>query len=222
MVYVYVNSLYFLSPIIIRIKNSVSNKSFCIGAFVWLIVACISQSTSSYKVSYSFGVIFSFLGFFLIGNVIYENFRNINLVFSVAFLSFSIGILISVFVIRNQMEISLYLANQYTSWFSPLIIIASILLFIGFANIKININLSKLSSATFLIYLFHTKVYLAIIAVIKRFLPQIARNTIVFTLSVAILAFLVSLVLSIIYLKIWNILERKLKWKEKWNKKCKV
>lgn len=69
--------LYFLVPIIIRIKKSISNRSYIIGSFIWLFVAMISQLTSTYSVSWAFGIIFSFVGYFLVGNVIYENMSRI-------------------------------------------------------------------------------------------------------------------------------------------------
>ena len=69
--------LYFLVPIVIRIKKSISNRSYIIGSFIWLFVAMISQLTSTYSVSWAFGIIFSFVGYFLVGNVIYENMSRI-------------------------------------------------------------------------------------------------------------------------------------------------
>lgn len=50
--------LYFLVPIVIRIKKSISNRSYIIGSFIWLFVAMISQLTSTYSVSWAFGIFF--------------------------------------------------------------------------------------------------------------------------------------------------------------------
>ena len=67
--------LYIFVPIIIRVKESVSNKSYCIAAVIWLVFSVLNQLTTAYKLSYAFGVIFSYMGYFLVGNVIYENLR---------------------------------------------------------------------------------------------------------------------------------------------------
>lgn len=34
--------LYFVAPIIIRIKDTISNKQYCIGSVIWMIIACVS------------------------------------------------------------------------------------------------------------------------------------------------------------------------------------
>lgn len=214
--------LYFLAPIIIRIRATISNKTYCIVSIIWLVIACISQSTSTYQVSYSFGVVFAFLAFFLIGNVIYENCRKMKKFFSVIFVFGAICVFTLTYVIRCRTGFSLYVVNPYTSWFSPLIVVASILLFIGFANMRVDINCSKLSSTTFIIYLFHTKVYLAVIALFKRLIPQITNHITIFTLIVSAVALAISFLLSVVYLRIWNWLEKKLNWKEKWNQKFNI
>lgn len=201
--------LYFLVPIIIRVKDTVSKKSYCIGSFVWLFVACISQFTSTYKVSYSFGVIFAFVGYFLIGNVIYENCKNIKPLLVIFCLIISLLLFIFTFFFRIYTGFSLYTIDAYVNWFSPTIVIASLLLFISFANIKIKYNLSKVSSLTFIIYLFHTEVYLSIIAVINKIIPVFSEYIIIYTFLVTIIAFFISSILSVIYLKIWNYFEHK-------------
>ncbi len=211
--------LYFLAPIIIRIKRTISNKCYIIGSVIWMIIACISQSSSTYKVSYSFGVIFSFLGYFLIGNVIYENLRNLKFIFSLGFILISVGTFSLVFILRAYTGYSMYVSDQYINWFSPLIIIASVLLFIGFTSLKIKINLKKLSSTTYIVYLLHTKVYLTIIAIFNRFLPNISEYTFAFILFVSIFAFIISILLSFVYIKIWNYLDKKFLWKQKWYSK---
>lgn len=214
--------LYFLAPIIIRVKKMISKKSYCIGSIFWMIFACISQGTSTYNVSYSFGVVFSFLGYFLLGNVIYENIRNLRFKVSILFIISSIFIFIFVFLLRVYTGFWMYTVDPYINWFSPLIILASVLLFIGFDNIKIIINLSKISSKTYFIYLFHTRVYLILIGIFEMLFPQLTINPELYITIISLLTFFVSFLLSIVYLKIWSILERKFKWKEKLNSKFKL
>ncbi len=211
--------LYFLAPIIVRIKKTISNKSYIVGSVIWMVIACVSQSSSTYKVSYSFGVIFSFLGYFLIGNVIYENLRNLKFVFSLGSIFVSVGTFFLVYILRAYTGYSMYVTDPYINWFSPLIIIASVLLFIGFAGLKIKMNLEKLSSTTYIVYLFHTKVYLTIVLIFNRLVPNISEHTLVLILIVSILAFIISVLLSSLYIIIWTFLEKKFLWKEKWYSK---
>ena len=138
--------LYFLVPIVIRIKKSISNRSYIIGSFIWLFVAMISQLTSTYSVSWAFGIIFSFVGYFLVGNVIYENMSRIK--FKGLYFIFAIICYALLFVFRDSTLFIKHYENAYSSWFCPLIIIASICVFIAFSGIKIKINLGKLSGYT--------------------------------------------------------------------------
>lgn len=206
--------LYFLVPIIIRIKKSISNKCFCIGSFVWCLFAVISQATSTYNVSYSFGVVFSFVGFFLVGNVIRENMSDRKHPCIYFFLSFLLFII--VFILRSVTKYSKFTVNAYLSWFSPLILLASILLFIGFSNINIKINLQKFSSYTYIMYLLHTKVYLLIIKVFDKLIPPFRDSTEIFVVMVTISTFVISLICAAIYNKLWKYFENKYNWKNKW------
>lgn len=210
--------LYFLAPFIIRIKEMISNKCYCTGSIIWMIFSCISQGTSTYKVSYSFGVVFSFLGFFLIGNVVYENLRNIKKMYAILSIVVSFFVFIFTYLVRVFTGFWLYTVDPYINWFSPFVVIASILLFIGFANIKISINLSKLSSTTFLIYLFHTRVYLVLLGIIEYIIPN-TNEPMVLIIILTLLTFIISLILSTIYLHLWNYFEKKYLWKEKWKNK---
>ena len=133
--------LYFLVPIIIRINNTISKKCYTIGSFVWLLVAMISQLTSTYSVAWSFGIIFSFVGYFLVGNVIYENMSRIK--FKGLYFIFAIICYALLFVFRDSTLFIKHYENAYSSWFCPLIIISSICVFIAFSGIKIKINLGK-------------------------------------------------------------------------------
>lgn len=66
--------LYIAAPLIIRLKLSVGKERFRIITYILLIWAVISQATSSYKLAYDLGVVSAFLSYFMMGNVIYENF----------------------------------------------------------------------------------------------------------------------------------------------------
>lgn len=205
--------LYFLVPIIIRIKNTISKKCYTIGSFVWLLVAMISQLTSTYSVSWAFGIIFSFVGYFLVGNVIYENMSRIK--FKGLYFIFAIICYALLFVFRDSTLFIKHYENAYSSWFCPLIIISSICVFIAFSGIKIKINLGKLSGYTYVIYLLHTKVYIVLLKLFEKFIPSVTGNYIVYVAIVTILAFIISCVGAMVYDFLWSLLEKKFKLKEK-------
>lgn len=207
--------LYFLVPIVIRIKKSISNRSYIIGSFIWLFVAMISQLTSTYSVSWAFGIIFSFVGYFLVGNVIYENMSRIK--FKGLYFIFAVICYVLLFVCRGITGFSRFSIDAYSNWFSPLIIIASICVFIAFGGIKIKTNLGKLSGYTYVIYLLHTKVYIILLMLFEKFIPSVTGNYIVYIAIVTILAFIISCVGAMIYDSLWSLLEKKFNLKEKWN-----
>lgn len=207
--------LYFLVPIVIRIKKSISNRSYIIGSFIWLFVAMISQLTSTYSVSWAFGIIFSFVGYFLVGNVIYENMSRIK--FKGLYFIFAIISYVLLFVYRGITGFSRFSIDAYSNWFSPLIIIASICVFIAFGGIKIKTNLGKLSGYTYVIYLLHTNVYIVLYVLTRRMFPSLIEHYILCLIVIAMLTFIISCIGAMIYDSLWSLLEKKFNLKEKWN-----
>lgn len=127
--------LYFLVPVIIRIKETVKFRTYCVFAVCWMVLACISQATSVYSVSYSLGIIFSFVSYFVIGDIICEMQKKIKHPYICIVIS--LLLFVAEFVIRNCFNISLYLSSAYSSWFSPIVVLASLFLFMGFSYINI-------------------------------------------------------------------------------------
>lgn len=209
--------LYFLAPIIINVKKSVSDKSYCIFSFIWIVFAVISQISTSYSVSYSFGIVFSFLGYFLIGNVIYEHLPKKG--HGLIYILLSLICFLSVFVFRGVTKYSKFSVDAFSSWFSPMILIACVLLFLGFSNINIKANLKELSGNTYVIYLVHTKIYLLIMGVLDKFIPSFRNYTEIYVLVVTVFAFIISLICAKIYNWVWKYFEQKYKWKEKFFEK---
>lgn len=207
--------VYFLVPIVIRIKKSISNRSYIIGSFIWLFVAMISQLTSTYSVSWAFGIIFSFVGYFLVGNVIYENMSRIK--FKGLYFIFAVICYVLLFVYRGITGFSRFSIDAYSNWFSPLIIIASICVFIAFGGIKIKTNLGKLSGYTYVIYLLHTNVYIVLYVLTRRMFPSLIEHYILCLIVIAMLTFIISCIGAMIYDLLWSLLEKKFNLKEKWN-----
>lgn len=207
--------LYFLVPIVIRIKKSISNRSYIIGSFIWLFVAMISQLTSTYSVSWAFGIIFSFVGYFLVGNVIYENMSRIK--FKGLYFIFAVICYVLLFIHRGRGGYTDYCLDPYLNCFSPLMLIASVCVFIGFGGIKINIDLSRLSGYTYVLYLLHTNVYIVLYVLTRRMFPSLIKHYILCLIVIAMLTFIISCVGAMIYDSLWSLLEKKFNLKEKWN-----
>lgn len=118
---------------------------------------------------------------------------------------------------RGITGFSRFSIDAYSNWFSPLIIIASICVFIAFGGIKIKTNLGRLSGYTYVIYLLHTKVYIVLLMLFEKFIPSVTGNYIVYIAIVTILAFIISCVGAMVYDSLWSLLEKKFKLKEKYN-----
>lgn len=198
--------LYIFVPIIIRVKESVSNKSYCIAAVIWLVFSVLNQLTTAYKLSYAFGVIFSYMGYFIIGNVIYENLRGKKN--AVVFFILSMACFSVTFIYRYFTGSSYYSYSKYASFFVPFVMLGSLCIFIAFSNIKINRSFAKLSSRTFYIYMFHTVIYNTMLKVIKDRIPL---NPLIMTLLVTVVTFLLAWFASVIFMKIWSFCENKIK-----------
>ena len=70
--------LYILAPVVIRFKNSISEKSFYKITHVFLAFASISMWTSSFRLSWDVGRSFEYLGYFMVGYSIRKTSRKNN------------------------------------------------------------------------------------------------------------------------------------------------
>ncbi len=62
--------LYLITPFVIKLKQNISNNEFKMISIVLCIWACISQATSSQKTAYSIGIVFAYLGYYMLGSVL--------------------------------------------------------------------------------------------------------------------------------------------------------
>lgn len=189
--------LYIFVPVIILVKERISNRAFNIIAFVWLAFAVLFQSFSTYLISYSFGIVFAYMGYFLVGNVLYNQIKKDRNGW--IYIIVSIILLCTATLLRQVLNISIYAASPYVSFFSPLVTISSILFFIGFSKMRISISFGKLPIYTFYIYLFHTAVYEMILMIIKDI---IFVNPLINIFVVSFGTFIVSLLLSVVFSKL--------------------
>lgn len=200
--------LYILTPVIVRFKESVSARTYKTAAYVWLVFSIISQSTSTYKVAYSFGTICSYIGYYMVGNVIYEQKEKAKrpyLFLIAAFCTFGIT-----YCIRDYFQIRLYTLDAYASFFSPGVVVMSVLVFLFFDSITIKRNLAGLAGLTYYVYLFHTIIYILIFAVLGS---KYIVNELVTIAVVTCLTFILSFIAAGVFQKVWEIFMRRLRKK---------
>ena len=191
--------LYLFVPVVILIKERLSDIAFSIIAFIWLAFSVLFQSFSTYLISYSFGIVFAYMGYFLVGNVLYSRIKKHKNGW--IYIIVAIILLCTATMLRQVLNISVYTESPYVSFFSPLVTISSILFFLGFSKFRINISFGNLPLYTFYIYLFHTAVYEMIFMIIK---DRIFVNPLINIFVVSFVTFIVSLLISILFNKLQN------------------
>ena len=211
--------LYLLTPIVIRFKNSINKKYFSIISWIFLALSCISGFTSNHLLKWDIGFSFLYLGYFMIGYILKQKYENENKQNNVKGIIFIIlGILFQFINVPIQYNNAILgiTKSEFTlvGNFNPIILISAVLLFIGFSNIKIKKDLSKLSDLTFYIYIFHA----VIIDVFSKILILINKNininlnlnlNIVIFLHITVV-FMISYLCSVVWNKLWNIINYKI------------
>lgn len=158
--------LYLLAPIVVRFKESISYESFRTIAIIFLVIASLSAWTSGEVfLNWDVGQTFEYLGYFMIGYVIRKdskvnNLRGILLLIFWGMVGMTIALLryyISALHKLSFLEIS----YDLVSFVSPLIVIFSVLIFAGFAKLRIGYNrwIEKMAGISFTVYLFHAGVW---------------------------------------------------------------
>ena len=136
------------------------------------------------------------MGYYLVGNVLFEMAQKQKSKRAYLYFFLSLILFAVTYYIRRKYDISLYMLNQYTSFFSPLIVVASIFLFSGFSNIEINISLGQLPKLSFYVYLFHTFVYGRIFSLVGE---SLFVNEILTILIISVVTLVVSLIVAVVF-----------------------
>lgn len=206
--------LYVLVPIVMQFKNSIAEKTFYKVTFVFLAFASISMWTSSNKLSWDVGRSFEYLGYFMVGYSIRKisNKNNIK-----AILAVLAGILFEICAAGLEyQQLAAGIAENELKYgivepSSPLIVLASILIFYGFTVLDVRIDLVKLSGLTFWVYLIHVGVWYLISNVLKL----IKGNNIFSRMDGMIwipvfvaVVFAISYVLSRLYIWLWEKIDK--------------
>lgn len=200
--------IYILTPFIIRLKTVINDKVYIAFAFFMIVWATGSQAVSSQKTPYAIGVVFAYLSYYLMGDVIL-NFIHLKHK-SIFYFMVAITMYFLSFIAR-YIGVTYYLSNPYTNFFSPFVVVASLCIFAGVKEIDIKWNLSWLSKKTFYIFVFHSIINDILFGISDRMLG----NTFEFVqlLLITSATFVISLAIAIVYEKFWN---SRNAWKKKW------
>lgn len=209
--------VYLLTPFIVKLKTLLSWNTYRLFAVMMLIWAVVSQSASTQKLAYSIGVVVSFLGYYLTGDVIRseigkcaaESKKKIILCSSIVSL-----IAVGVTFWARAAGINYYIENWSISFFSPTVVLYSISVFIVFSAISKNggAGLYWLLKRTYFIYLFHTMIMMVLHYIIK----QRIGNELLAIAILIILTFVLSLLSALCFEKAWNFICMKFSIEEKW------
>ncbi len=148
--------IYLMLPFVAIIKKHIGNKGFCMFSLIYFVWAMVSKQLDTYSTSYSIGIVFGFMGFVLLGNVIDKEISANNkrgylcLVFGGLLLL--IDYMILFFYMKNGGEYHTKILMDYSA---PLQCAGSILAFCGFRMIKISRSFEFVSRHSFTVYLSH-------------------------------------------------------------------
>ena len=165
--------VYIAVPAIIIIKDRIKESTFTKVAWTFMFLATISSLTHDVLLCYDIGFSFCYLGFLLIGYEIRKRVTNKDNVKAFIYIGASIILFSFVGVVKYiALDLEMYYRLTILKLqdnFSPLIVIGSICLFTGFAYLKVNLNLSKLSSLCFVIYLIHAFILYLLMQVLRKY-----------------------------------------------------
>ena len=198
--------LYLLCPFIIIIKEHISAKCYKTMAVIMMLWACISQATSSQSLAYSIGVVFAFVAYYMMGNVIYEDYLSKGVYSQVKIICLTILALLmfAVSFAARYYGYDKYVSGAYTSFFSPTIIIASMCIFEIFLCLPINVR-PRLAKWTYYIYLIHTVVYTLIFKFVDR-----KRNIdeLLLIVLVTVLTVIISTLFAVVFDRALSMIEK--------------
>ena len=206
--------VYLFAPFVIRFKQDIGEKNFSKIVWPFLLAACLSNWTSTYKLNWDIGLSFTYLGYFMIGYEIRKIGRlHKNNMKSVILISLGIITELIVTFLCYKKELEPYnsdFLNIIASKdpFAPLIMVAALLIFMGFSMLEIKKDFSKLASYTFLIYLVHAGIWDIYKKGIAYYFGVEGDNMGIIPIFI-IIVLLTSFVFAVIYERVWGFLENK-------------
>lgn len=172
--------------------------------------AVLSAITTTYLLPYSIGNVISFLAYFMLGYVLFEK----DHIFKKNYLYPFIIIIIASITTCFRIYVSqIYAVDPYKAFFSPAVVLMSILVFDWFGKLKIqNMEFMRwLSDKAYYIYLLHS----IVIYILLKVSDLLLISPIIKIVCVSIIGFMISLVLATIWDYFRKVLDRKYKIKQK-------
>lgn len=193
--------VFFLVPWIIRIREEVGNKIFDKFAIVFFITSTIGLYTSTHELMWDPGLSYGYLGYFMMGFVIKKNFKEEKgwKPLALILVGFLILTIVAYFRFLQGTKGIADSDIKYTlvEPSSPIIAVASILIFIGFTKLHFNVDLTRISKLCFEIYLVHAGIW----NILLRFVTLEMDNRVVIPVMVVVV-FILSLLFAVMWKKI--------------------
>ena len=215
--------LYLITPFLLNVEEYCKNINLQ-GKLPWVLlsVATIGYWVQpySFKLAWDIGIQVGFLGFYLVGYALRSwakcrrksNRNGFALILLGVFFEAVLAYLRYKKVLGGAV-----LSDERTEFsflgyegLAPFVVISSVLIFAGFSILDVRWKLSKLSSYTFLIFLFHAGIW-DLMKIISRKKAIYPPQTVLSIVVCVFIVFIISLIASIVYKKIWAKLDAKLK-----------
>lgn len=156
--------LYVMTPLLVTIRKTIGSKKLKGIAIFYLLWVVLSQPFSSYTLSYSVGVVFAYLSFFMLGYALKDVYiKRKPQIMVGGGITCILALLVSMVLRLNGF--TMYMKDSYLSFFSPTVVIFSIYVFLIFKDLNVR-NIQIISDRTYYVYLLHTPIFLAISAVL--------------------------------------------------------
>lgn len=198
--------IYLIIPYLSKIVQLLDDKelnTLTLIYVIWMVISIINTKTS---LTYSIGMVFSYFGYLLIGysykriNIHRNNRKGIFFIMIALLVLIINGIILYYYVVHFN-------GNWNNSWLSsnvaPLILIGSICLFKGFCYLRINARFSFLAQNCLIVYLIHLFVRDILI---NTKIKHLTNNLLINIICLSTIVFVISLLFSIVYNKIKNVL----------------
>lgn len=200
--------VYAVVPVLILLKNKISEKSFAAVSWIYLIIAMLSGWASSFKFEWNVAKVACYIGFILVGYQIRKSSYNKNNVQAI------ILILVG---FMSQLGAAYFHYRQIVNGindsdakfsaignFNPIIVFSSVLIFAGFSKLDMKaVHFGNLPKLTFYIYLLHPAVRIVWDALVDKIFGALPKAEYFIPLSI-VMVFILSYLLSLIYNAIWQ------------------
>ena len=203
--------VYLLIPVIFKIKDDMSEKSFAIFSWLYFLIAVASGFTSTYKLNWSISKVVCYIGFILVGYQIKCITNKKNNLKGIMFIISSFLLLLLLTYIQYIITVAgITMKFSLIGNFSPDIALVSVLIFTGFSllHIKSDYRIERLSRDTFILYLFHAGVW-DIYNVLLALVGTKTKTNPIYTIPICIVVvFFISWALCPVYEKLWALINK--------------